>query len=493
MERLEDRVCLAAGTLAWGFSLEVPYSTAMATDAAGNTYIAGDVDGTFDFAPSPTKTVSLTSPPGDHMGYLAKYSSAGALVWVRSVGPADRTFFMGAMSIDRKTGDLLVGGGFDGVVDFGRRTPSGSSPGFTLTSSSSGDAFYLRIDRATGATKFAMKFDGRTGQDSVTDIDSDALGNVYLSGAFSHIVSQGQEDPDLHLTDAYVMKLNASNRWLWTRRYGNDTDWVGIGGLAVDRAGNVYAEGTNNGTTDFDPNSTIASRALTGEKEFLLKLNTNGAFVWLGRLDMTGGNEQPKISGITTDPSGNVIVSGHFGGTVDLNFSPRRRHNLTTHAWLTDGFVAKYNALGELQWARQIGHDPATATWEQHDDAMSGYGEKLKGVVTDSAGNIYVAGNLSGNTWFAPNGPKVTQSDYASRDRMVVKYSASGVFQKAVVLPGGDSDNFFFIASDAAGNLYLNGYFDYRLDIDPGARELYLQSREFDEFGDNDLFLVKLV
>jgi len=53
----------------------------LATDSAGNCYVAGQFSGTVDFNPARRKTFALT---GTSDTYLAKYNFAGRLVWARA-------------------------------------------------------------------------------------------------------------------------------------------------------------------------------------------------------------------------------------------------------------------------------------------------------------------------------------------------------------------------------------------------------------------------
>src|SRR5919106_1551259 len=59
-------------------------SFAIATDSAGNVVIAGWMQGTVDFDPGPG-TASLTTK-GLYDSFVAKYSSAGALLWAKQMG-----------------------------------------------------------------------------------------------------------------------------------------------------------------------------------------------------------------------------------------------------------------------------------------------------------------------------------------------------------------------------------------------------------------------
>jgi hypothetical protein len=57
--------------------------------------------------------------------------------------------------------------------------------------------------------------------------------------------------------------------------------------------------------------------------------------------------------GITTDPAGNVLVTGLFDGTVDFDSGPGTV--ALTSAGGRDGYVAKYTAAGALVWALRFG------------------------------------------------------------------------------------------------------------------------------------------
>jgi len=101
-------------------------------------------------------------------------------------------------------------------------------------------------------------------------------------------------------------------------------------------------------------------------------------------------------SGVTTDSSGNVYVTGYTLGGLDGN----------TNSGSYDMFLVKYNSSGTKQWTKQLG----SSGWD--------WGN---GVTTDSSGNIYVTGytngGLDGNT----------NSGYG--DIFLVKFNSSGTKQ----------------------------------------------------------------
>jgi hypothetical protein len=85
VEPLEPRRLLSTTNLAdqlkFAFPLGAADIAATATDAQGNVYIGGNFEGTVDFNPARRKHFNLTALNTGGDPFVAKYSSAGGLVW----------------------------------------------------------------------------------------------------------------------------------------------------------------------------------------------------------------------------------------------------------------------------------------------------------------------------------------------------------------------------------------------------------------------------
>ncbi len=79
---------------------------------------------------------------------------------------------------------------------------------------------------------------------------------------------------------------------------------------------------------------------------------------------------------IETDPTGNLVLSGGFFGTVDLD-TGNGSFNVTA-VGSQDIYLAKYNSYGDFIWGKSIGGSNA----ERADN----------GLKVDSNGNIYICG-----------------------------------------------------------------------------------------------------
>jgi hypothetical protein len=110
---------------------------AVATDAAGNVYVTGYFSGTVDFDPS-AADAALTAAGGQDV-FVAKYTAAGALVWVRQLGGQFSTAATG-IAVD-SSGNVYTTGSFAGTVDF---DPGAGTA--NLTAAGKSDVFVLKLD-----------------------------------------------------------------------------------------------------------------------------------------------------------------------------------------------------------------------------------------------------------------------------------------------------------------------------------------------------------
>ena len=83
----------------------------------------------------------------------------------------------------------------------------------------------------------------------------------------------------------------------------------------------------------------------------MAKYDASGDLVWAKR---AGGTIADFASGIAVNGSGNSYVSGQFAGSATFGVGETSETTLTT-AGGRDIFVAKYDASGDLVWAKRAG------------------------------------------------------------------------------------------------------------------------------------------
>ena len=116
--------------------------------------------------------------------------------------------------------------------------------------------------------------------------------------------------------------------FIWAKAAGGTGSDLGRT-LAQDAQGNLYIAGQFEGTVDFDPGPGTQNLVCSGASDhFILKLDANGAFVWVRQL-ATGLTN--SFIGLSVDGSGNVFVGGTFSQVGDFDPGPGT-HMLTSTA-----------------------------------------------------------------------------------------------------------------------------------------------------------------
>jgi hypothetical protein len=211
--------------------------------------------------------------------------------------------------------------------------------------------------------------------------------------------------------------------------------------ITTDAAGNVYTIGVFIGTVTFDP---ARGTSLTSQGYFdtyVAKYSPQGDLLWVQQwggtnpsLDATSGDN------IKVDGAGNVYVDGYFYGSTTIgSFSFSTAADDGNEY---DGFIAKLDSTGAVQWARQ-----AAST-------ASGVAV-LNGLAVDGRGNVFVGGNY--NTTVTMGAISLTSA--GDQDGFVARINSAGTFVWARRLGGTGFDEAFGMSIDASGNLFTVGRF----------------------------------
>ena len=136
---------------------------AIGLDAAGNTYVAGEYEG------SPALGTQQLAAAAQPAGYLAKFDLAGAPQWIRATsGGVVSSRGLAVMA----TGEAYVAGSFTGTLALGT--------GIDLRSAGNQDAFVASYD-AQGNPQWAQQA-GSGGNDGANTIATDQFGHIYVTG-----------------------------------------------------------------------------------------------------------------------------------------------------------------------------------------------------------------------------------------------------------------------------------------------------------------------
>jgi hypothetical protein len=387
------------------------YGAAVAVDGSGNAVVAGS------FADVATFGTTMLTSSGGFDAFVAKYDAEGTFQWARGVGGTGGDFGY-SVAVDG-SGNVVLVGTFTGSAVFGVTT---------LTSAGGSDIFVVKYD-AGGAVQW-VRAAGGTSSDLARGVAIDGFGNVIVTGTFQGSATFGAATfTSAGGRDIFLAEYNAAGTVSWVLSAGgaNDDD---VAGVAADGSGNVALTGTFQGSATFGA-TTITSAG--GSDAFVARYDAVGNLAWA---HSAGGADSESGSGVAIDKSGNVVVTGYFGGTATFGGTT------LTSAGAYDVFVARYNAAGALLWARSAG-GPVD------DDTGNG-------VAVDGSGNVAVTGSFGGVATFGAT----TRTSAGAADVFVARYNAAGTLTWVHRAGGVGDDSGSGVAVDKSGNVIVAGTFE---------------------------------
>lgn len=386
----------------------------IACDPSGNILVTGSFAGTNTLGSTALISAGLSDM------FLAKYDSAGNLLWARRAGGA--SYDEGRGVATDGAGNAYVTGLFQGVASFGNSN---------LTSSGQSDVFVAKYDPA-GTLAWVQRAGGNDFDESHA-IVLDAATNIYLTGYFDANATFGGIllRNNSGSSDVFVAKTDSRGVFLWARQAGGNGE--DIGAAVVSDGTNIYVTGCFETSATFG-STNLTSNGTTGAKDvFLAAYDATGTLRWV---QQAGGAGDDCGHALALDSSGTIYMTGEFlspaaFGTTNLVGSGK------------DIFLAKYGPTGNLGWVRKAGGNNNI------------YGDSGQGVQVDRAGSVYVAGYFSGTASFGVTNLASSGFD----DLFVAKYDTSGQAQWVRKAGGGNLDVAYALALDAATNIYLTGFF----------------------------------
>jgi hypothetical protein len=334
----------------------------VATDAAGNVYIAG-----YTSLAMPGSTAA-----GGVDGFIAKYSSNGTRQWVRQLGSSAYDE-LDAIAVDASA-NVYVGGYTRGTVAGSPEVIAGLA-----------DAFAAKY--STDGTKLWVHQIGSTADDTGHGIAVDATGNVYLSGSTNGTLPTSVEST-AGSGDAFLVKYSTTGTRTWVHQLGS-TAFENAYAVAVDANNNPYIAGYTVGTLPGSLDPGVNSNAM-----FAARYSSAGARVWVRQLGVAAKTTVAR--GIAVDALGNVHVAGETTAALPGALEPA--------AGLLDAFAVQLTSTGSTVEVHQLG---------------STGNDEGRGIATDGAGRIYLTGETAGRM------PSSVEASAGADDAFVVRLHAA--------------------------------------------------------------------
>jgi hypothetical protein len=241
--------------------------------------------------------------------------------------------------------------------------------------------------------------------------------------------------------DLFIAAFDAGGQaqWVW-HAGGKDSD--GANAVAAMPDGGWVVGGSYSTTSHF---GTIELKAKGGTDAFLLKLNASGDIEWVKSL---GGRYPDRIKHLGVDAQGNIYVQGEFRDTGDWG-GPRPLTAAGNADF--DIVLAKYDLNGDHRWSKRFGGQ---------------FDEHAGGIAVDPAGNVTITGAFRKQISF---GPGDDHTSLGEEDIYVARFDTGGKLAWARTYGAERDDAGGGVASDAAGNTILTGWFQNAVDFGIGA------------------------
>ncbi len=193
---------------------------------------------------------------------------------------------------------------------------------------------------------------------------------------------------------------------------------------------------------------------------YLAKYDLSGECIWAAQI---GGASNEYGKSLSLDNEGNIYIAGNF-------YSDTLFFNDNTYIYNSgdqDFFIAKFNTLGELLWARGFGY-------LKYDNISS--------ILIDNYGNILLTGMF---TYFMDFGNNISVSTNGGMDIFVAKLNHDGLCLWAKSAGGYTSLDFANdIACDTNGASYIIGRYNGSATFPDNVGEIYSN-------GSSDIFISK--
>jgi len=228
-------------------------------------------------------------------------------------------------------------------------------------------------------------------------------GGAIITGRFDSTVTFGETDPLTSLggSDICVVKYDVDGNVLWASQAGGTESDAGNGIAALPDGGAVVAGRLQRvvGTGGIDD-------------VFVARYNAGGTQVW-ARQD--GGSDFDMGYAVAALADGSAIVTGQFQSADAMFGGIPLTPAGAGPAYSRDIFVAKYDADGNVIWARRGGGI----------DSDEGFG-----VATASDGSVLVTGYFEGTATFeVGDGTTKEPTPFGAHDVFVAKYNSDGILQ----------------------------------------------------------------
>ena len=406
---------------------------AIQRDTAGNLYMTGEVS-SVDF---PIAGPVQAKVGGDYDAFVSKFDPSGTQLIYST--------YLGGSKYENGS-DLAVDS--EGSAYIAGETASDDFPIFQALQPSFGgmyDAFVARLD-PSGSQLIFSTYLGGAGFDTAEGIALGPDNAVYVAGTSRSInfpITDGayqttcdrRANAPVCSGDGFVTKMDSAGSTLIYSTYLGGSGSDSAYGIAVDPHGTAYISGST-ASSDFPAFRPYQARKTGSNDAFLTRLSPDGKSLIFSTY--FGGSGFTSSHGLALDRFHNSYVIGNTNSSDLPTVSPFQSQLRGSY----DGFIAKFDAKGQVVYASYLGGSNTDFPFR---------------VAVDAAGSAAVAGFTQSSDFPILN---AVQPNFGggSQDVFVTKVSPDGSTLLYSTYLGGTGDDYAYaVYSDEAGNVWVGG------------------------------------
>lgn len=401
--------------------------SSVATDAAGNVYLAGKSRGTVDFGGGPI----VFESEGVFVLSLDRFGHHRWSVPIRGTYTAPPR-----IAVDGR-GSVYVTSSA-AVEDAGKTMLEEQ----VATTDFHAEILLVKLDR-NGSEAWRRRFDGQRYANAPMDIATDDNGDVIVTGWLDQMTDFGGGrlvgNVDGHL---FLAKFDARGRHLWSQAFGPRIFYGKANSLSVVPGGDIYLTGDFTVDVNFG-GATLTTLSTFDRDVFLARFDRSGHHLWSADF----GDAQVQYGeGVAASNSGNAYITGSFFGAVDFGAGP-----LVTQGIQEDVFLAAFDPLGTPLWSRRFG-TPGIQIGQR--------------IAVDPAGGLVLYGDYYYDIDLG-GGPLGTFG-FALRDIFLARFASDGEHRSSIKIGTWFDDYGGDIAVDPTGAVVTTERFLYDVDLGGG-------------------------
>lgn len=409
-------------------------SSGVVCDSKDNLYIAGSFLNSLKYS-----SLSFKSA-GSRDIFISKFTKDGNLIRIITCG-GKGTDIVTCLSLASEN-KVAVCGEYEDTASFGKIQVNNLGKNLFVGLLTNNDSF-------SWVTSISIN-----GKGSIANVGADDQGFLYVAGTFSGSIITGNiTRSSKGKRDIFLMRLTPGGTVDKLISMGSDEDDV-LGSMSVSGSREIAISGVAGNTMKIGEKNVERIKGIktTG---FICELNKDFNPIWVKALN---GKDYLNLTSLRFCKDGKLYAGGSFNSvfnTIDTSFISNG---------YTDGFILKYDSLGDHIWGRSFG------SW---------YYDYANNINIDNSGGPIITGSIGDSLTIDSLNIKPKSRDNSS---FILQFTPEGKAVWADYISGTGRNFSAGSTLDQSGNLYFTGSF---------INNFEKNDNSLTSFGDQDVFLTK--